>query len=283
MESKFAILVVNWNSHVDVELLLKAVPSHIPVVIVDNNSDDVINLNEIIDASGNGVLVRSNVNGGYGSGMNLAIEYVISNSLAENVLLLNPDVNLMKEFLEHVSSACGSFDVLGFQQFTANENGERRFYPCAAYFNKGKIKLCQRQNSGRSVVDIVTGAAMLIKLSAFEGVGFFDESFFHYKEEFDLCFRMKAFGRTIAIDYEVPIQHNAGSSLAHGSPSAIYYQVRNEIFFAKKHLAIPKYRSLINVAAVVRNCMSVKVPGKYRSIATAIVDGLRSKSGIRRQ
>lgn len=282
IKSKFAILIVNWNSHVDVGEILNVVPKHIPVVVVDNNSVELHKVEAIIETSTNAVLVRSRVNGGYGAGMNLAIRYVQSESLAEHVLLLNPDVYLTEVFLRHVESVCGNFDILGFQQYSTNAKGERNYYPCAANFDKGKIKLIERQSSGSQVVDIVTGAALLIRVAAFEEVGMFDEGFFHYKEEFDLCFRMKSAGRTIAIDYEIPLHHKAGSSLAHGSPSAIYYQVRNEILFAKKHPAISSFTSLLNTGAVIRSCVSISTPTKYRTIGTAILDGLLGKSGIRR-
>ncbi len=282
MKSKLAILMVNWNSHIDVGQILNAVPKTIPVVVVDNNSVELQKLEEIIESFRNAVLVRSRVNGGYGAGMNLAIRYVQSESLAEHVLLLNPDVYLTEDFLRHVESSCGSFDILGFQQYSTNDKGERSYYPCAANFHKGKIKLLDRQSSGSKVVDIVTGAAMLIRVEAFEGVGLFDEDFFHYKEEFDLCFRMKKSGRTVAIDYEIPLHHKAGSSLAHGSASAIYYQVRNEILFAKKHGDISSLTSFINTGAVIGSCVSLNTPAKYRTIVAATLDGLLGKTGIKR-
>jgi GT2 family glycosyltransferase len=282
MKSKFAILIVNWNSHADVGQILNVVPKNIPVVIVDNNSVELQKLEETIEKSSNAVLVRSRVNGGYGAGMNLAIRYVQSESLAEHVLLLNPDVYLTEDFLRHVDRSCGSFDILGFQQYSTNDKGEKNYYPCAANFHKGKIKLLDMRSNGSQAVDIVTGAAMLIRVEAFEGVGLFDEDFFHYKEEFDLCFRMKNSGRTVAIDYEIPLHHKAGSSLAHGSASAIYYQVRNEILFAKKHRDISSFKSFLNIGAVIRKCASLGTPSKYRTIRAATLDGLLCKTGIRR-
>lgn len=281
MQNKFAILVVNWNTHVDVGEILKATPKEIPIVVVDNNSVELQKLEEIVDGFSNCFVVRSKVNGGYGAGMNLAIDYVKSNSLAENVLLLNPDIYLNDLFLKHVEIACGDFDVLGFQQYSTNTAGLKNYYPCAANVVRGRIQLLPLQNSGQAKADVVTGAAMLIRLTAFDEVGVFDEDFFHYKEEFDLCFRMKSAGKTIAIDYNVPIHHKKGASLAHESPSAIYYQVRNEILFANKHRSISRLTSALNVAAVIKDCISLNAPGKFRTIGEAIQDGLNSKTGMR--
>jgi GT2 family glycosyltransferase len=281
MQNKLAILIVNWNTHVDVGEILKATPKQVPIVIVDNNSAELHKLEEVIDGFSNCFLVRSPVNGGYGAGMNLAVRYVQSNSLAENVLLLNPDVYLTDAFLNHVESACGSFDILGFQQYSTNAEGDRNYYPCAAQVESGKIRLVPQQNSGRATADVVTGAAMLLDLSAFDGMELFDEDFFHYKEEFDFCFRMKSAGKTIAIDYDVPLHHKSGASLAHGSLSAIYYQVRNEIIFANKHRTISRLTSLVNVTAVIKDCITLNSPGKFSAIAKAIRDGLLSKTGAR--
>jgi len=281
MNSNFAILIVNWNSHMDIQKILDVTPTHIPFVIVDNNSERIEELTEILSQFKNVALIRSSVNGGYGYGMNLAISYVKSNNISENILLLNPDVRLSKEFISHVETSCDCFDVLGFQQYTIGPSGEKNFYPCAAYFVKGKIRLASRKIEGRQLVDIVTGAALLFKVSAFDGIGMFDESFFHYKEEFDLCFRMTTAGRTVAIDYEVPLHHEAGSSLAHDSSSAIYYRVRNEILFARKHRTISILRSAQNIGAVIKDCLSSQIPGKFRIISAAIKDGCIGKNGIR--
>jgi GT2 family glycosyltransferase len=282
MPSSFAVLIVNWNSHQDVSQVLESIPGDAPVVIVDNNSPDLPQLRNLIAAKTNTTLIESEVNGGYGAGMNLAIKYVLSNLDCEAVLLLNPDVILDDQFLDNVESLLGSVDILGFQQFSLSDSGKTQFYPCAAYFDRGRIKLKPRHASGSHPTDIVTGAAILIQCSAFENVGLFDESFFHYKEEFDLCFRMKLAGRSIAINYDFPLLHNAGSSLAHESLNAIYYQVRNEILFAKKHPSISIRRSTLNVLGVIKYCASLTTKGRYWTIFTAVCDGLLQRSGIRK-
>lgn len=282
MKSKFAILIVNWNSHVDVGNVLSRVPSHIPVVVVSNSSSDLPSLKEVIDASDSRIVIPSPVNGGYGAGMNIAIKYARANLKCESVLLLNPDIEVSSEFLEHVGMMSGKYDVLGFQQFSLDNSGARHYYPCAAFFHGGKLQLKALEPSGTAEVDIVTGAAILIKNSAFNGVGFFDESFFHYKEEFDLCYRMRLAGRTIAIDYEMPLHHRPGSSLSHESPNAIYYQLRNEILFLKKHQEIPRTRSLVSVLALVKYCFTLKTQTKFRTMSAAIIDGLLGSSGIRK-
>jgi N-acetylglucosaminyl-diphospho-decaprenol L-rhamnosyltransferase len=61
-------------------------------------------------------------------------------------------------------------------------------------------------------VDWVSGAAMLIRRSAFEQVGAFDEAFWLYGEEFDLCTRLRDAGWKVLATPELELMHEGGVS-----------------------------------------------------------------------
>jgi N-acetylglucosaminyl-diphospho-decaprenol L-rhamnosyltransferase len=61
-------------------------------------------------------------------------------------------------------------------------------------------------------VDWVSGAAMLIRRSAFEQVGAFDEAFWLYGEEFDLCTRLRDAGWKVLATPELEVMHEGGVS-----------------------------------------------------------------------
>ena len=67
-------------------------------------------------------------------------------------------------------------------------------------------------NSIKSV-DSIKGYAMFINLSQFKEVGFFDENFFLYLEEIDLCRRLIKNGKKIYVDSNIKIFHEGAKSV----------------------------------------------------------------------
>jgi N-acetylglucosaminyl-diphospho-decaprenol L-rhamnosyltransferase len=61
-------------------------------------------------------------------------------------------------------------------------------------------------------VDWVSGACMLVRRSAFEQVGRFDEAFWLYGEELDLCTRLRERGWRVLYSPELEILHEGGVS-----------------------------------------------------------------------
>jgi GT2 family glycosyltransferase len=62
-------------------------------------------------------------------------------------------------------------------------------------------------------VDVVAGAFMMIRRVVFETVGSFDEAYFMYTEETDLCFRVKAAGFQVVFYPSASIIHYGGGSV----------------------------------------------------------------------
>ena len=59
-------------------------------------------------------------------------------------------------------------------------------------------------------VDNVKGFAMFLNLSEFKDIGFFDENFFFYFEEIDLCKRLVDRGKKIYLVPDIKINHEGG-------------------------------------------------------------------------
>ena len=73
---------------------------------------------------------------------------------------------------------------------------------------------------------------MLMERAAFESVGGFDERFFLYKEDEDLCYRMRLAGGSIRYEPSVTVRHH-GSVVAGRGPEL----ARAERQFIDKHFA----------------------------------------------
>jgi len=72
-------------------------------------------------------------------------------------------------------------------------------------------------------VDYVNGAFFLTKKQIFNEVGLFDEKFFFYSEDEDMCYRMRHFGYTILYTKCISILHHQGvSSKGYGNETEKY-------------------------------------------------------------
>jgi GT2 family glycosyltransferase len=66
----------------------------------------------------------------------------------------------------------------------------------------------------------VAGAFMLVRRERFDAVGGFDEGFFLYKEDEDLCLRLRQAGGTVLYEPAVTVEH-VGSVVARRDPEQL--------------------------------------------------------------
>ncbi len=84
-------------------------------------------------------------------------------------------------------------------------------------------------------VDWVSGACLLTRRDILETVSGFDENFFLYSEDVDLCARIRATGARILFTPEVEIVHLLGRSVAKNRDRVIYESHRSRLYFYGKH------------------------------------------------
>jgi N-acetylglucosaminyl-diphospho-decaprenol L-rhamnosyltransferase len=85
-------------------------------------------------------------------------------------------------------------------------------------------------------VDWVSGACMLVRRSAFEAVGRFDEAFWLYGEELDLCTRLREAGWTVRYSPALEIVHEGGVSTGRSRRTHVMHS--SSIFrYYRKHRA----------------------------------------------
>lgn len=93
---------------------------------------------------------------------------------------------------------------------------------------------------GPLCVGFVCGAAMLLRMSKFEKVGFFDETFFLYYEDDDLCLRLFNAQLPIVVVPTVEALHRSRGSVQGKSPwrseyTRGYHHAQSKLIFARKH------------------------------------------------
>ena len=85
---------------------------------------------------------------------------------------------------------------------------------------------------GPVTVDWLSGACLLVRRSAFEQIGGFDEAYFMYAEDVDLCWRLKTAGWTVSWVPEAEVIHRQGVSTDHHPYRMILEHHRSLLRFA---------------------------------------------------
>jgi hypothetical protein len=99
----------------------------------------------------------------------------------------------------------------------------------------GKQKMVMGMPSSSTTVDWVAGASMMIRREVLEQIGLFDEEFFLYYEETDLCLRAKRAGWDTAYVRESSVAHIGGASTGVQSHTPVKTRTPRYIFDSRRH------------------------------------------------
>jgi N-acetylglucosaminyl-diphospho-decaprenol L-rhamnosyltransferase len=219
---------------VEVKALNAEAPGSARVCIVDNDSGDGSEqrLREGVASRGAAdvvEVVQSGKNGGYGFGNNVALRLAIargddvayllnSDAFVEDgalrTLLLhlqeNPKVGIAGGYIHGVDGEPhpGAFH---YPTIWSEIEGSVRFGPLSKLL-KDKIVPRPVPTTTEHGVDWVPGASMVIRTAVLKDIGLFDETFFLYYEETDLCHRARNAGWDIAFVREASVAHIVGAT-----------------------------------------------------------------------
>ena len=183
---------------------LSSIDKNVKVLIVEN-SNSFAHKDKVLSKFDNVSILCTGKNLGYGGGNNYGIE----EAKTDYILILNPDVICGKDFFNHLNDVIEknkNFSVIGCQYLY-----DKVFMP-AGFFNKKSnkkfVENFKDDKIGELVeVDWVTGCSMLLNIRKFSNKKIFDENFFLYFEEFDLCKSLKDKGEKIYSSKKLKIHH----------------------------------------------------------------------------
>jgi N-acetylglucosaminyl-diphospho-decaprenol L-rhamnosyltransferase len=252
---KVAIIIVSHNTR---DLLIDCVSSVIEsaqgelveIVVVDNASED--GSYEAVCRCYPQVKAFSNkVNIGFGAACNQAIRATI----APFILLLNSDARLTPQAF---SALCGCMqlnDRCGAAGCTM-VNPRRAEIVCARNFlmpfnqalelaglsNVLRSRYLRRTSRLRFAenlvdcsVDWVEGACLILRRAALDQVGLFDERFFMYSEDEDLCLRLKQHGWSVCFSAGGTAIHHGGASTTQNRLEMLRHFYSSQLLFLSKH------------------------------------------------
>ena len=236
------VVITSFKSDSIIKKCLKSIDTQCKIILVENSND--LKFKKEIESEFNNVeCVLTKYNLGYGKANNIALKEVKT----KYALILNPDAELNPK-------ALGNFLAL------AQETPDFALIGPNVKENKKKTNLRFEESENLLLLKakIVKGYAMFLNLSQFKEVGFFDENFFIYLEEIDLCRRLLKNNKKIYWCPNILINHQGGKSHDgavnrqmelsrnwHWMWSTFYYNKKYKGFFISILIILPKLFSAI--------------------------------------
>ncbi len=249
---RVAALLLNWRQP---ELtaacladLLAVTDEPLAIAVIDNGSGDesVGRLRAVIarlPASPHTVeLLAQEHNLGFTGGMNRGIEWAQARG-AEFTLVLNNDLRLPSDFVRPLAEtlandprvAAVAPTVLHPDGTVWAEGGELGFWPNALRL-RGHGKAPSPRQRGPQAVPFLPAACVLYRTAELVAVGGFDDRYFMYWEDVDLCARLRARGGRIVWLPWVQVTHVAGASSGGGrSPLRKFLMANNAVRYLRAH------------------------------------------------
>lgn len=227
------VVIVTYNSAHCVPALAAGLQGVERVVVVDNASDDDTVACVRAQIPQAQVLVNES-NRGFGAANNRALHEVQT----RYALLLNPDCLPDAGFFAGMVQAANQFPhaaLIAPHLLRRHGDVELSYrWPATHWTSTGP------QAVGPCSVGFVCGAVMLLNMAALREVGFFDETFFLYYEDEDLCQRVFLVRRDIVLVPQVSIAHLSRGSVKGRSPLRSeylrgYHHAQSKLVFERKY------------------------------------------------
>ena len=187
------VIITSFHSRDKIFSCIESIEKSIKIIVIENSNDEKLK-EEIQSKYQNVECILSKENLGYGAGNNLGLSKVETSY----ALIVNPDVNLnndaVNKFFLSINNL-GDFGIIA--PISQNEKYNN--------FNINEDKEIKE-------VDNVKGFAMFLNMKNLKQINFFDDNFFLYFEEIDLCRRLKKNNSKIFIDPTIKVSHLGGTS-----------------------------------------------------------------------
>jgi GT2 family glycosyltransferase len=244
MSAEVAAVLVNFNAGAELRVALQSIADDLQGrswegVVVDNASTDG-SADIALEFAPHVRLLRNAANVGFGRGVNQGV----AASSAPYILIINPDcrlqpgaiVALEATLARHPDCAVAGPRILspdGSPQGSARGDPDmltglfgrastlRRLFPGISVAKRNVIDDTVDGGAGSVEVDWVSGACMLVRRDAFAAAGGFDERYFMYWEDADLCRRLRAAGHHVRYVPAATAVHRVGHSSRTVRPFAI--------------------------------------------------------------
>ena len=220
-DQEITVIITSFHSGEKIFNCIESINKDVKIIVVENSNDQELK-KKIHSKYKNVDCILSEENLGYGAGNNLGLSKVLTNY----ALIVNPDVTLEKDTIDNFFLTINDIKNFGI----------------IAPISKDEIYTNFSIDNDKSIkeVESVKGFAMFLNMNNLKEIKFFDENFFLYFEEIDLCKRIRKNDIKIYIDPSIKVNHLGGTS--HNSEinktmelSRNWHWMWSSFYYHKKH------------------------------------------------
>ena len=269
--TKLAIIIVSWNTKSLLYACLESILFYPPdcsyeIWVVDNDSTDG-SVEMVREQFPEVNLIASEVNWGFAGGNNLALRQV----RADYILLLNPDTEVKPEalsalvaFMERQPEA----GAAGSRLLNPDDTLQLSCHPMPTLSRElwrllhldkikayGRYKMHQWDETTPRAVDILQGASLLLRKPLLDKIGLFDETYFMYSEEVDLCRRIQLAGWQLYWVPQSQVVHYGGQSTRQVAAEMFLRLYEGKLLFFRKHygrFSGSLYKGILFITSLIR-------------------------------
>ena len=225
--NNLTFVIVTFNSRKVIYDCLNSLPKDFHKLIIENSSDEELKKELEQNYDKTEVVLSKNI--GMGAGNNIGI--VKSNT--QYVYVLNPDVVLKNDTITNINNSISELDNFAILS-PLSDNPDYPNY---------RINLSKSKNYDGSIikeVEEIDGYSMIINKNFFVNNIFFDEKFFMYLENVDLCLRAKKDSGKLLIITNSKIRHLGAQAVDNKYIEEVelsrnWHWMWSKFYFNKKH------------------------------------------------
>lgn len=290
---QLSVIIVNYNVRPFLENALTSVRKAsrgiaVEIIVVDNASADG-SVQMVRQSFPEVTLIVNEQNRGFGAANNQAMR----RAGGEYFLLLNPDTivqentfAVMLEFFRaHPEAGMAGCKVLnpdGTLQLACRRSfptpwvaftkvsGLSTILPSSSLF--GRYNLTYRNPDENYEVDAVSGSFMFLRREVWEQTNGFDEQFFMYGEDLDLCYRVQRLGWKVYYVHETQIIHYKGESARRSDIDEVKHFYEAMRVFVQKHLQRGKFSDVILRTGIAMREWIAFLGKVRRPLVSAVID-----------
>ena len=221
MKIKLSVVIVTWNTAKITQKCVNTINKYLPgtqIIVVDNGSID--NTVKLLSKIKNVKIIENHANLGFAKANNIGLKYATSDYL----VFMNSDIELLDSSLLkmlHYLKNNSDVGLIGPEFLNPNLSPQASVFPPQTLLNafkefwlnqKGAYSKYLPKSNLPSEVSFISGGCIATSKKFFQKIGKWNEKYFFYFEDMDLCRQTKKFGKKIIFYPECKVIHHHGAS-----------------------------------------------------------------------
>jgi GT2 family glycosyltransferase len=273
-------IILNWNRPaltIDCLHSLEALEyrNH-RILVVDNGSSDD-SVAQIRAAFPNLEILETGTNLGFAGGNNCGIKRALQSG-AEYLWLLNNDTQVLAETLTRLVAKAQEDPAYGavgsVLLYSLNPEHIQAWGGGTISLYSGRARHFQSPTA-LGPTAFLTAASLLVRADVMKIVNFFDDGFFLYWEDADLCYRIRKAGYQLAVAADAKLVHLESATLTMNNPLQLYHSARSSTRFFFRYSRAP----LVPIAFSLSLRVAKRLARGHWNEAAALFRGM---AGLRR-